>query len=586
MANYITISESFRVSQNSSSFYYFQSASSASLGHRPLISHSGASNNNSAASSMSGSKKPSPSKSEPAFVKTTKDDWFSEADEVAKASSSKNAAVLRQESSMSSIGSTSSSGGVALPSADSTSTTVSQAKPSRPGTRAKHPSVISGNDVSSLCLEDGKPESERSSTNIVPVQGRVLRDIPATKQDTEPEAIPVSKPIIYQKKNLLHSPTELKMSSGAGGKSDEWVIIGTNGEKVKEPIEEKIASEIMKLNNKIARIDKFKLLVEEPVVDLEKLRKLSWNGIPDEFRATTWQLLMGYLPSNSERRQQTLMKKRNEYNEYVRQSFSKGQAGLDHTIWHQIHIDVPRTNPSIKLYQHLRIQNSLEKILYCWAIRHPASGYVQGINDLCTPFFQVFLSYHLRRDEIDEHVDLDTVSEDILQFTEADTFWCLSKLLDGIQDNYTHGQPGILRQIQKMKELIGRIDAELFSHIQAQGIDFIQFAFRWMNCLLMRELSLQNVIRMWDTYLSEGPDGFSDFHVYVCGAFLAKWSDHLKKLDFQDMIIFLQSIPSKDWTEKEVEILLSEAYMWKSLFHNSPSHLVTSAGRAAQGWTI
>jgi Rab-GTPase-TBC domain len=38
------------------------------------------------------------------------------------------------------------------------------------------------------------------------------------------------------------------------------------------------------------------------------------------------------------------------------------------------------------------IFQSLERILYVWAIRHPASGYVQGINDLVTPFFQVFLS--------------------------------------------------------------------------------------------------------------------------------------------------------------------------------------------------
>lgn len=30
-----------------------------------------------------------------------------------------------------------------------------------------------------------------------------------------------------------------------------------------------------------------------------------------------------------------------------------------------------------------------------WAIRHPASGYVQGINDLVTPFFQVFLSLYI-----------------------------------------------------------------------------------------------------------------------------------------------------------------------------------------------
>jgi len=43
----------------------------------------------------------------------------------------------------------------------------------------------------------------------------------------------------------------------------------------------------------------------------------------------------------------------------------------------------------------LRYVQVFERILYIWAIRHPASGYVQGINDLVTPFFVVFLSEYL-----------------------------------------------------------------------------------------------------------------------------------------------------------------------------------------------
>lgn len=35
-----------------------------------------------------------------------------------------------------------------------------------------------------------------------------------------------------------------------------------------------------------------------------------------------------------------------------------------------------------------------ERILFIWAIRHPASGYVQGMNDLVIPFFVVFLCEH------------------------------------------------------------------------------------------------------------------------------------------------------------------------------------------------
>lgn len=47
----------------------------------------------------------------------------------------------------------------------------------------------------------------------------------------------------------------------------------------------------------------------------------------------------------------------------------------------------------------------------------------------------------------------------------------------------------------------GQITAPLAAHLEAQNVEFMQFAFRWMNCLLMREISVQNTIRMWDTYL-------------------------------------------------------------------------------------
>ncbi|RUS22645.1 rab-GTPase-TBC domain-containing protein, partial [Endogone sp. FLAS-F59071] len=333
-------------------------------------------------------------------------------------------------------------------------------------------------------------------------------------------------------------------------------------------------AEILKMNARIARIAKFKDALQSPNVDLVALRKLSWSGIPEELRPMAWQLLLGYLPCNSDRRVATLARKRKEYEDGVSAAYARGIAGLDQALWHQIHIDVPRTNPGIPLYQYDATQQCLERILYCWAIRHPASGYVQGINDLVTPFFQVFLSAYI--DDDPETYDPSVLPKEVLAVVEADSFWCLSKLLDGIQDNYTFAQPGIQRQIVTLKELICRIDAPLAAHLQSESIEFIQFAFRWMNCLLMRELSLENTIRMWDTYLAEGPDGFSEFHVYVCAAFLVKWSDQLKKLDFQGIMMFLQQLPTQAWEAKDIELLLSEAYMWKSLFHNAPSHLVRS----------
>lgn len=37
--------------------------------------------------------------------------------------------------------------------------------------------------------------------------------------------------------------------------------------------------------------------------------------------------------------------------------------------------------------------------------------------------------------------------------------------------------------------------------------------------------------------------------------------------------MFLQSLPTRDWTEKDIELLLSEAYIWQSLFKGSSAHL-------------
>lgn len=37
-------------------------------------------------------------------------------------------------------------------------------------------------------------------------------------------------------------------------------------------------------------------------------------------------------------------------------------------------------------------------------------------------------------------------------------------------------------------------------HFQKCEVEYLQFAFRWMNNLLMRELPLRCTIRLWDTY--------------------------------------------------------------------------------------
>lgn len=396
---------------------------------------------------------------------------------------------------------------------------------------------------------------------------------------------------------------------------------------LKSQYEKENERNVQELNSLMHRIAKFDAILNpsnSPQINLNDLRKLSWNGIPAIHRPQVWKLLIGYLPANTKRQHSLLQRKRLEYRDGVQLVFSKEHT-RDIPTWHQIEIDIPRTNPQIPLYQFPLVQESLQRILYLWAIRHPASGYVQGINDLVTPFFQTFLTEYLpaaQKEDVCRLNPREYLTEAQLQDVEADSFWCLTKLLEQITDNYIHGQPGILKQVKNLGQLVKRIDSDLYDHFSHENVEFIQFAFRWMNCLLMREFQMDMVIRMWDTYLSETSletssskadnvsissssnstshstpldsprkvqsstglransagstlsrqTSLSEFHVFVCAAFLVKWSEKLISMDFQGIITFLQNPPTKAWKEADIELLLSEAFIWQSLYKDASSH--------------
>ena len=131
------------------------------------------------------------------------------------------------------------------------------------------------------------------------------------------------------------------------------------------------------------------------VVKMSELRKIAWNGIPPQYRGTCWKILLGYLPTNAMRRQQTLERKRAEYKDAIQQHYyidDDSRTIQEQETLRQVLVDVPRTAPEVPLFRNEKIKRALSRLLYIWAMRHPASSYVQGINDLATPLFAVFLA--------------------------------------------------------------------------------------------------------------------------------------------------------------------------------------------------
>jgi hypothetical protein len=330
-------------------------------------------------------------------------------------------------------------------------------------------------------------------------------------------------------------------------------------------------------------LQKYKeILQDEAIVDIENLRKLAWQGIPYEYRPTVWKILLKYMPVNKEKRESTMTRKREEYAHFSQMYYySLQQNELDETEKKTLKLikdDVHRTQPEYPLFHESSIQQMMIRLLWVWHVRHPASGYVQGINDLTTPFIAAFLKEYV-------NIDFDTyviptdfksaVTEEVIKNLEADVYWCLCKILDGVLDNYTLSQMGTQKSLVKIKEITKKIDAGLNNHLEKSEVDFTFFSLRWIFCLLVREFPLRVGMRLFDTYISD-EQGFSVLHVYVCAALLLKWSKKLKKMSFAELMVFLQSMPTKDWGEQDIEMIVAEAYVFMTLYEESPGHFSSS----------
>ncbi|WZN64810.1 RabGAP/TBC GTPase [Chloropicon roscoffensis] len=315
--------------------------------------------------------------------------------------------------------------------------------------------------------------------------------------------------------------------------------------------------------------DKLLEILNKSVVDIEKLQQISWGGIPQDLRPICWQLMLGYLPRQTSSWQDVVNCKRKAYRELLKTHYEVSNSRKSEEelgTLRQIAIDAPRTEPKVKLFGKSALQRSLIRILYIRACTHPSSGYVQGLNDVLTPFLHVFLSRVFPGDM--GTWDVDSIHDDKLIDIEGDCYWCFCKLMDRVEDMYTREQPGIRRCVREMETLLKRIDGDLQSHMEKEGLELLHFTVRWFNCLIMRELPFALVCRLWDTYIAEG-DNIKSFVVFVALALLVSFSEKLQGMDFQGMIIMLQKLPTTGWTYKDLELILSEAFLWTQIFQDT-----------------
>ncbi|XP_054808019.1 uncharacterized protein LOC129310170 isoform X3 [Prosopis cineraria] len=298
-------------------------------------------------------------------------------------------------------------------------------------------------------------------------------------------------------------------------------------------------------------------------INMEKLQRIASTGIPDggSLRATTW-------------KPECTWKQEGESSSAMQQENSDVDGTLrrheisqeDHplssckaSLWReyfrytelvaQIDRDLLRTHPDMPFFSgdsplSRKNKEAMKNILLLFARLNPAIRYVQGMNEVLSPIYYVFST--------------DTDKENAAN-AEADSFSCFVRILSDSVDHFCQqldsSSSGILSTLSRLSDLLQVNDEELWRHLDFKTKVKPQFyAFRWITLLLTQEFSLDKILRIWDTLLSN-PFGIQDMLLRICCAMLLCVKKRIMSGDFVSNLNLLQHYPD----DINIEYLLQVA---------------------------
>eukprot|EP01128_Nolandella_sp_AFSM9_P000097 TRINITY_DN1015_c0_g1_i1.p1 TRINITY_DN1015_c0_g1~~TRINITY_DN1015_c0_g1_i1.p1 ORF type:complete len:514 (+),score=110.11 TRINITY_DN1015_c0_g1_i1:54-1544(+) len=374
-------------------------------------------------------------------------------------------------------------------------------------------------------------------------------------------------------------PTLMNSLHGRGledSVADNWLVLPTPKLTASGQVENMVSLQTSNIHSsaspkEVEALPVFQELLEKEEIDLNELRLLVQQAevVSPEYRALSWQLLFEYLPTTRSLWNSTLKTKRASYYKLALEHFipprSKGtpRGALDYLI----KMDVSRTHPQgfSHLFANPKISASLHRMLFIWAQAHPGIDYFQGLNELAVPFYLVFLTSSLGalsdfHEEYASNKHLKPHLDKFLPAVEADAYWCVDALIAQIGKVYSFSVGGLFAEpmVERLDLLVKKTHPTLSNHLEnVLDIPLIQFTFRWLLCLMTRELAPRNAILLWDQCLAEGKEGFPVFQLYLSAAFLGLLAPSVLEVDDMGKAMYiLQKPPTSYWDESNVQQLV------------------------------
>ncbi|XP_047452999.1 TBC1 domain family member 15 [Mugil cephalus] len=245
---------------------------------------------------------------------------------------------------------------------------------------------------------------------------------------------------------------------------------------------------------------------QDPVGRMRDVPQLRHNifkgGLCHAVRKEAWKFLLGYFPwdSSTEERKTLQRLKTDEYFRMKLQwkSVSEEQEKRNSRLRDYrslIEKDVNRTDRTNRFYEGMDNPGLvlLHDILMTYCMFDFDLGYVQGMSDLLSPILYVMEN-------------------------EVDAFWCFVSFMDQMHQNFEEQMQGMKTQLIQLSTLLRLLDLSFWNYLESQDSGFLYFCFRWLLIRFKRELSFQDVLRLWEVMWTGLP--CQNFHLLICCAIL------------------------------------------------------------------
>uniref|UniRef100_A0A8C9U6H6 TBC1 domain family member 15 n=1 Tax=Scleropages formosus TaxID=113540 RepID=A0A8C9U6H6_SCLFO len=286
--------------------------------------------------------------------------------------------------------------------------------------------------------------------------------------------------------------------------------------------------------------------IEGKVQNVSHLKELIFKGgLCHAVRKEAWKFLLGYFPWDSTRDERKSLQKR-KTDEYFRmklqwKSVSEEQERRNSRLRDYrslIEKDVNRTDRTNKFYEGPDNPGLilLHDILMTYCMYDFDLGYVQGMSDLLSPILYVMEN-------------------------EVDTFWCFVSFMDQMHQNFEEQMQGMKTQLIQLGTLLQLLDLSFWNYLESQDSGYLYFCFRWLLIRFKRELSFQDVLRLWEVMWTGLP--CQNFHLLVCCAILDSEKQKIveENYGFNEILKHINELSMK--LDIEEILLKAEAICWQ-----------------------